>query len=219
MYIHQIGPYQDTIALSEANVAHIRARRLIKGDRLTMFDGQGLVARAVIVELSKRQVGCEIEEIETQQSEALPRLVVGVTKLSTVEFILQKATEIGVREIILLKTEYTPIAFDQKLFMKKKNRWEKIIVSACEQSETVFIPSLSWKTFTDYLAEDQKRYMFHLEGCIPGKLDKTADIMVGPEGGWSDTEVASGVELVTLNTGVLRTDTACIAALLYTKIS
>lgn len=220
MYIYQTGPYDKQISLSVENIHHVRARRLSQGDALTLFDGLGLVAKAEITLFSRKEVLCQITSIEQREPVIAPRLVLGITKLPTIEFVLQKVTEVGVREIVLLQCDYTPIPFDQATFEKKKARWEKIIIAACEQSEQVYIPALSWTTFAAYMAENHKRYLFHVEGRLPTKvLDKTADIMIGPEGGWSDAEVAHNVEVVRLNTGILRTDTACLAALLCVKLS
>lgn len=217
MYLYQEGPYEGTLSLSKEASLHLKARRLRENDVLTLFDGTGQVAKAKLVGLG-RVASCEVLETSVQTPQLLPRLVIGITKLSTLEFILQKATEIGVSEIILLKTEYTPISFDQALFEKKKDRWDKILLAACEQSEKVIKPILSWQTFEDYMQKDRKRYMLHLEGTST-KIDKDCDLMVGPEGGWSPAELTSDVEKLKLDTGILRSDTACIAALLFWKLS
>lgn len=218
MLVFQKGPFLDEMTLSSEAVMHIKARRLKVGETIVLCDGKGLSAQAKLVELTRNKALCQIESQKHHEKNEYPRLVIGITKLPTLEFIMQKAVEIGVSEIILLKCEYTPIAFDQALFDKKKDRWEKIIVSACEQSEMYYQPKLSWMSFAGYMKTDHPKCMFH-PYAKTGEVAKNADIMVGPEGGWSEAELNYDVQLSKLNTGILRADTAAIAALLAHRMN
>jgi 16S rRNA (uracil1498-N3)-methyltransferase len=217
MLIYHDGDFSSEITLSKAVFMHLKARRVKVGDGFSLCDGQGRVAMVVLTKMD-REATCLVEEINVHQALKLPRLIVGVTKFPTIEFVLQKATEIGVSEIVLLKCEYTPIPFNQTVFDKKKPRFEKIIISACEQSGAYFKPRLSWLNFSDYVATNGAKCMLHprAESSV---IDKSADLMIGPEGGWSDAELDSNVQQVRLNTGILRADTACLAALLSWQIS
>lgn len=218
MLIYYNGPYEGEVSLSKEALMHLKARRAKLSELIYLCDGKGLVATTKLVEMSSKQAICEVIEVNQHETRSLPRLVLGIPKVSTLEFILQKATEIGVSEIILLKCEYTPIAFNQTLFDKKKERWEKIIISACEQAEIYHKPKLSWMTYSDYIATDSAKCMLHPYAEI-SSIDKNADIMVGPEGGWSDAELSQDIKTVKLDTGILRVDTACIAALLSFKLT
>lgn len=213
MYIYQKEFSTGEVLLSKSSFLHVKARRLKRGADVMLFNGEGKVGQGVLTHIDRNNaVGC-IKGIKHIQPKKKPRLVIGVTKLTTVEFILQKATEIGVSEIILLTSEFTPIAFDQTVFDQKKERFEKIIIAACEQSETIHQPRISWMSFSDYMVTSTQKCMFDPRGEL-SDLKKDADLMIGPEGGWSDQEITQA-PLVKLDTGVLRTDTASIAALLY----
>lgn len=218
MLVYQSGSFEDGLSLSKDAIKHVKARRMKVGDSITLCDGEGLVAQAELVEISRNQVLCKAYENQQHKPNNYPRLVLGITKLPTLEFILQKATEIGVSEIILLKCEYTPIAFDQGVFDKKQDRWERIIVSACEQSEMYFKPKLSWMSFSDYIKTDQAKCMFH-PYAESTEVSKDADLMIGPEGGWSEAELKSNIQSAKINTGILRADTACMAVLLASRIT
>ena len=202
-------------------VSHFKARRLRVGDSVKLFDGTGKVAHAKILQLDKRQAECEIISIEITQPKHYPRLVMGVTKWPTLEFILQKAVEIGVREILLLVCDNTPIKCNQAIFEQKRDRLEKIIIAACEQSESVFKPTLSCQMFADYQPDGQTimlhPYVEDTWGQGLGK-EKISDIMVGPEGGFTEEEVRCGAKCYKLNTGILRADTAAIASLLLAQL-
>ena len=123
---------------------------------------------------------------------------------------------------MLLVCENTPIKFNQAIFDQKKERLERIIITACEQSENIFKPTLAWQMFSDYQA-DKNTIMLHPYAKEAWSSDnqtnnQVSDVMVGPEGGFTDLEVSCGAKLYKLNTGILRSDTAAIASLLLCMI-
>ena len=222
MYFYQPVFTKGPQLVSSDVLAHLRARRVRVGGFIKLFDGKGQVGTAKIMVLDKRKAECDVLSIEKQQPEHQPRLVLGLAKLPTVEFILQKSVEIGVREILLLVCENTPIKFNQAVFDQKKERLERIIITACEQSENVFVPTLGWRMFSEY-ESDAQTVMLHpyaKEVWSSSNRDNTqvSDVMVGPEGGFTDSEVSCGAKLYKLNTGILRSDTAAIASLLLCKL-
>ena len=221
MFLYQENLQEGVWVPSAEQLRHIKARRLSKGDQLTLFDGQGKVATVMIENFSKKEVSCNIGAVTQHEHPNLPRLVLGVTKIPALEFILQKATEIGVSEIVLLVCQYTPIAFDQQLFSKKEDRWRKIVLSACEQSENVFVPGLRWMSFHDYLSYADNPIMFHpyADQACDITSPMNGDLVIGPEGGFSEEECNQLSTKVKLNTGVLRADTAAIAALLLYQMT
>lgn len=212
MLVYYEGPFSEKVILKKSDLQHLKARRAKPSELISLCDGNGLVYHTKLLEISSKHAVCQLIESTRHKPKSLPRLVLGIPKLATLEFVLQKATEIGVREIVLLKCEYTPVAFNEDMFQKKKERWDKIIVSACEQSEMYFKPKLSYMTFSQYINMNSKRVMFH-PYASSSKISKDADLMVGPEGGWSDQELNAKIDQARLNTGILRVDTACIAAL------
>lgn len=220
MYLYCQKLDMGDVTLSPEACQHIKARRLKVGDDLTLFDGLGLVANAKLIAMSRSEAKCSVLKVTNEDKKNLPSLAVGITKIPTLEFILQKATEIGVSEIKLLLCENTPITFDENLYAKKVSRWQKILISACEQSENIILPKLSYSKFDSYIQESSKAVMLHpyAEKTYKDVNLQDCDLIVGPEGGFSDKECNLVANKIRLNTGVLRADTAAIAALLLYQI-
>lgn len=215
IYIQNIREGEGELPLDAA--MHVKARRYQQGDAFRVFDGVGGVADAKITHIDRKRVSCHISNLDKVPYEQYPTLVLGVTKLPTVEFILQKACEIGVSKIILTVCDNTPIRFDQGVYEAKQDRWQKIMISACEQSERLYIPSLEWMHFNDYI-KDSDGLILHPEGEVLLKhIDQHQTVVIGPEGGFSEEEVAKQ-QCYRLNTGILRTDTAAMAALLLARL-
>ena len=143
------------------------------------------------------------------------------------EMILQKLTEVGVDEIILVQTKRTVVKVDDKKEDKKIERWERIIYEAAKQSKRGKIPKLRGVlSFKEALA-DMKENDFNIapyenektktiKQAIKGKYINNIGIFVGPEGGFEDTEINAieeiGGQSVSLGPRILRTETASLVA-------
>ncbi|UTC24625.1 16S rRNA (uracil(1498)-N(3))-methyltransferase [Candidatus Comchoanobacter bicostacola] len=220
LWIQSIQAREELVLPPEAH-QHVRALRLRLNDPLVLFDGLGNQCAAQIAYHDRKQTKLNVDPSSYIFKKPLHglRLVLGVPKFSTLEFIIQKATELGVSAIVLLPMEHTPVAINQSVWEKKKVRWEKIMIAACEQSQQVHIPKLLFQTVDDYLKEDVVRYVFtqHAEKRV-GQLLAPCDVIVGPEGGFSDFELSNFGQQFKLCEGTLRTDTAAIAAVLAFNI-
>lgn len=216
-YIHIKYIQEGECELPKDVAMHIKARRYQQGDAFRVFDGVGGVADAKITHIDRKQIRCSISNHNQVPYEQYPILVLGVTKLPTVEFVLQKACEIGVSKIILAVCDNTPIRFDQGVYESKQDRWQKIIISACEQSERLYVPTLEWTRFSDYVEEHDGIILHPYGEKMLKSISPRETIIIGPEGGFSESEVADQ-QCYRLNTGVLRTDTAAMAALLLARL-
>lgn len=190
------------------------------GDAVALMDGRGTKATGKILELHKK--GARIG-IEGHESLPLPprmlRLCVAVSKKpSTFELILQKATELGVTDIIPLQTEFSQVSE-----LKKLDRLQLIIKEATEQCERSTLPTLHPMVRLDELplvgralAGDARTYELRLSEVILNPHEAVT-LIIGPEGGLSQKELnclqEKGVTLFLLGESVLRMETAAIAAL------
>ena len=220
MYIYTPDLQAGELLLNKESAQHIKARRLKPGGNFKLFDGKGLVATAQIIRIDRREVEVFVEDVSKVPMPSHPKLVIGLTKLPTLEFILQKSVEVGVGEIIIIQCDNTPIRFDQQMFSQKHARWEKIVISACEQSESLYKPDIHYYEFQEYISQAKSPLMLH---PYANKIAKPRDlngndIMIGPEGGFSEDEVRCVENTLKLDCGILRADTAVIAALLYAKL-
>ncbi|EIC96043.1 RNA methyltransferase, RsmE family [Lachnoanaerobaculum saburreum F0468] len=186
---------------------------------------------------------CKIEEIEndrvnlklleSMEQRELPiklTLLQGIPKSDKIEMIIQKATELGVSEIIPVKTNRVVVKIDEKKTQAKVNRWNAIAQSAAKQSKRSIIPKVLNPQTIDNALEIVKDYGVKL---LPYEnadgIKKTKDILnsldsknniavfIGPEGGFEEAEVKkstdSGFEVITLGKRILRTETAGLALL------
>lgn len=186
---------------------------------------------------------CKIDDIETErvnlkvlesmEQRELPvniTLLQGIPKSDKLEMIIQKAVELGVSEIIPVKTKRVVVKIEEKKQASKVNRWNAIAESAAKQSKRSIIPKVSEPMSIDNALEIVKDFGVKLipyenaDGIdktrkILDSMDKTKDIAVfiGPEGGFEEAEVEriknSGFEVITLGKRILRTETAGLALL------
>jgi 16S rRNA (uracil1498-N3)-methyltransferase len=147
-------------------------------------------------------------------------LAMAVIQLEKFELVLQKATELGVRSIIPLVTERVELRPER--YSGKSERWERILFEAVKQCGRARVPSIEAPArFGDVLQRGGAKILFDAdaEPATVEQLDEVT-IFIGPEGGWSDDELAlareRGVLFQRLGPRRLRAETAAIAALSVT---
>lgn len=232
---HNLRPGSSVLLTDfEAEHAH-RVLRLKKGDEIYLFNGIKEY-RAELKLVSKDAVMAKIIEETSNTLSAHSRgveytLFLGMPKIKSFELILEKASELGVTNIVPILSEYSVIK--EESFEKKIQRWEKIMLTACKQSERVDVPELSAPvSFSDgvehalneidanyifSLPRDSKYSFTDLKNIEINKEHQSVGIFIGPEGGFSPNEhelsIEKGLHLTTLFPEILRTETAVISAL------
>ena len=184
-----------------------------------------------IVDIETDRVNLKV--LESMEQRELPvniTLLQGIPKSDKLEMIIQKAVELGVSEIIPVKTKRVVVKIDEKKVDTKVNRWNAIAESAAKQSKRSIIPKVYEPMSIDNALEIVKDFGVKLipyenaDGIdktrkILDNMDKTKNIAVfiGPEGGFEESEVEriknSGFEVITLGKRILRTETAGLALL------
>jgi len=198
------------------------------GDRLTLFNGEGPEWPATIMRIDKNSVGLELgESVESSAESALRiHLVQGVSRSERMDFVVQKATELGVKRITPVLTEFGVVKLQPDRAEKRRLHWQKIAASACEQSGRTRLPlvdtPLPLKTWFGSKPEKVDAELILVPGAATPLTSTAAPetkvcVMIGPEGGFSETEYGdaevSGFEAVSLGPRILRTESAAIAAL------
>ena len=194
-----------------------RVFRLHEGDKAVFFDGSGFDHECEIVSMTDEKLGFRVldSRLVKQHSKRRVSLAFSLVKKDNAEWVIQKGTELGVREFI-------PIVSNRS---EKKNfnfeRAQKIMIEACEQSGRSEIPALHEpKALEEYLlGEGREIIAFHTDGAAfdSKNFSDAFDVvaLVGPEGGWSEDEVKMfqerGASIVRLNSPVLRAETAAVA--------
>ncbi|GAA6151705.1 16S rRNA (uracil(1498)-N(3))-methyltransferase [Pseudoteredinibacter isoporae] len=219
----QIG---STIRLEEAASRHLgKVLRMTPGRELILFNAQGGEYSAIIHEVGKKVTQVTITEHNTDDRESPlhSHLAIGVSRGDRMDWVLQKACELGVSEITPLFTERTEVKLSGPRLEKKHQHWQQILISACEQCQRNRLPQLrsplALGTFLSQPLDGEKWVLHHRdsEGLDPGKSVDKACILIGPEGGLSETEIDSAREAgfapLTLGPRVMRTETAPLVAL------
>ncbi|MDM8128762.1 16S rRNA (uracil(1498)-N(3))-methyltransferase [Paraclostridium benzoelyticum] len=219
-----------TCIIEGEDVKHIsKVLRCRIGEELEVCDNGNNEYICEITNIDKSQVELNIVEVVDikRESDLKIKVYQGLPKGPKMEMILQKLTEVGVDEIILVQTKRTVVKVDDKKEDKKIERWERIIYEAAKQSKRGKIPKLRGVlSFKEALA-DMKENDFNIapyenertksiKQAIKGVDIKNIGIFVGPEGGFEDTEIKAieeiGGQSVSLGPRILRTETASLVA-------
>ena len=225
------GPFSaDTELEVDADRARYltRALRLRVGDSLSVFNGEGREHSATIIGMSRSSATLRIGATVDVQTESSLRihLVQGISRGERMDFVVQKATELGVKRITPVVTEYGVVKLDAARAEKRRDHWKKIAASACEQSGRVRLPLVdapmplkSW--FGDKPQQVDTQLILRPGAPTPLTKIKAPEtkvcVLIGPEGGFSDAEFedagVAGFQPVSLGPRVLRTETAAVATL------
>ncbi len=210
----------------EASRAHYLTRvlRLRRGSTLLCFDGLGTGWRAEVEDDRSRSVSLRILEVAEQQPRPEPELhlVQGLLKGSAMDQVMQKATELGATGLWVIDAARSNVSTSGGRLERKLEHWRRIIASACEQCGQLHLPQLHEpQTLQHFLDSPPAADLIMLcPGAAALSLDlpaKSLAILVGPEGGWSDEEMALAqarrARLAGLGSLVLRAETAPLAAL------
>ncbi len=216
------------IPLDEQASHHVgRVLRAAINDRLILFNGTGSEYEAVIQGISKKCVTVHItaQHTHTVESPLQLHLVQGIARGEKMDVIVQKAVELGVSAITPLITARCNVRLSGDRCDKRLQHWQAVAVSAAEQSGRQLVPQIHAPvTLSTWLNQPRAGLTYVLSPHVASKLavqgvpqPTPLTVMIGPEGGFSDEEVALAVEhgALPLNLGprVLRTETASIAAL------
>lgn len=205
--------------------------RMEAGRELQVFNGDGREYRATICRVSKRAVEIEVlsgEDIN-RESPLHTHLAIGISRGERMDWVLQKATELGVTRITPLFTERTEVRLQGDRLEKKMQHWRQITLSACEQCQRNIPPQLhpaqDLLSFLQQSDTSLKLVLHHRSEHNLRQLPPpdAVTLLVGPEGGLSDQEINSaisqcGYSSLTLGPRVLRTETAPVAALVAVQM-
>lgn len=224
----------DKIIISGENARHIaKSLRMTVGEKLTLCSGDGYDCNCVINEITADCVYAAVESRAPSYTE--PNVSVTLyqcmPKGDKMELIIQKCVELGIAQIIPVMSARCISRPDNKAMAKKLMRWNKISLEAAQQSERGIIPRVQDTVNFDAALQLMKQHdlaiLFYEKGGLPlnelinaaissnnGKL--SIGVMVGPEGGFEPSEVdkatQNGINITTLGSRILRTETAGMTA-------
>lgn len=205
-------------------VANVRRMRI--NDNLTLFDGSGCEYLCVIAEIAKKTLELKLLQVVNvnNEPEIKVNLLMSVIANDKMDYAIQKAVELGVYEITPIVSEYSQLA-KIELILKKVGHWQKIIISACEQSGRSYIPHINppVKLFSciSKLNTQENIIIADPLGIKFSELNysknEKVNILIGAEGGFSENEHnefnKKNLIKVSLGKTILRAETAVVAIL------
>jgi len=217
----------NTIVVLEESASHHLSKvlRMQVGRELIVFNGAGGEYSATISEITKKTVQISVGEhtSDNRESPLQLELAIGISRGERFEWVLQKATELGVTKITPLITERTEVKVSGDRQEKMHERWQQILTSACEQCQRNILPQLHAPVSIDEwlkTVDSEARFVLHHrdnQGLPADKKPQSVTLLIGPEGGLSEREIevalAQHFFALTLGPRVLRTETAPVAAI------
>jgi 16S rRNA (uracil1498-N3)-methyltransferase len=211
----------EKVLLLDDELHHARVTRVRLGEAVEVFDGRGSCFVGELTEIdTSRAVVRLIEPVAQERESPLAiTLAMAVIQLDNFELVLQKATELGVRSVIPLLTERLEVR--QERFRGKADRWKKIVFEAVKQSGRSLIPAIELpQSFADVMSRDGVKIVFDADETPshrPVDHPEAITIFIGPEGGWSEEELAlakeRGALIQRLGPRRLRAETAAIVGM------
>lgn len=221
-----------TLSLNEPQSHYLsKVLRMEAGRELQVFNGDGKEYCATIGKVDKRAVDIEVRSgaDANRESPLETHLAVGISRGERMDWVLQKATELGATRITPLFTERTEVRLQGERLEKKMQHWRQITLSACEQCQRnippQLLPAQDISSFLRQTDPGLKLVLHHRSEQTLRQLatPSSVTLLVGPEGGLSEREIESaihhsGYAPLTLGPRVLRTETAPVAALVAVQM-
>lgn len=224
---------EDKIIIDDQNVNHIKnVLRLQVGDEITINDRQGHDYKCIINTIEGSQIITHIHSVTDCSNEPSTQVTLfqSLIKGEKMEWVIQKAVEIGVTKIVPLCTSRCVVKLDSpKKMTAKIERWNKIAEAAAKQSGRGIVPEVAHPMdFSEAItyAKDnhilslipyEKEYEQGIRGILQNTTAQEIGIFIGPEGGFTEEEIEKAIKShvysVSLGSRILRSETASLVTL------
>ena len=226
-YVSRNSIRDGSATLPAGQAHHLRdVMRIRAGEVVEIFDGTGRGYLGEVELQGSKVLICRLKRLPPEESLIRVVLAAALVKSSKFEWMLQKATELGVDEFIPLKTSRSEIRVAEGKILSRMERWNRIVQEASKQCRRLSAPQihtpLSFSDFLETIDDYSGTKLFFHEKAEdpwkfdPGVLSNRVLVCIGPEGGWEEGEIVSavqaGCQIFSLGSTVLRAETAAIAA-------
>ena len=221
-----LAPGAEVLLPEEVANHLLRVLRLSPGDACVLFNGDGHDYEARLLAADKRQARAQVLTARAVATESPLRITLlqGIARGEKMDFILQKATELGVARVLPVESERSEVKLAGARADKRLAHWRQVVIAACEQSGRARVPEVLPPQPLTSAAALREGQGFLLDPQADMTLAVLRDtgllactLAIGPEGGWSprDRQVlaAAGFTGLRLGPRVLRTETAGLAAI------
>jgi 16S rRNA (uracil1498-N3)-methyltransferase len=220
-----------TVRITGQLLHHLRdSLRLRLGDELTLIDQSGTRYRTEVAQVTTKALEARILDQTTAPPRIAPTLILAqaILKGEKMEWVIQKATELGVDHILPIHTKHGVVKIQPERLDHQRARWERIALEAAQQSERWTLPTIGAPTDLPYLFREQpyattkiilserSRDQSLTKVPLTTNREQAILVLIGPEGGWDVEELRladeAGFQAVTIGQRILRAETAAIAA-------
>ena len=223
---------ENVVTVSDSEAHHLlHVLRANCGNELTLFDGNGNSAAAVITAMDRRTVQCTIRQFypSTTASSATLCVAVSPPKGDRLRWLVEKLTEIGVDSVLLMQTQRTIVNPREA----KLDKLRQTVIAACKQSQRPRLMQIEpLRSFDEIITASAhsatQLVIAHPYASVTPPTEEAVEqqicVMIGPEGGFTDAEVERAISAGALpaawTSGILRTETAAIvfASMLLQKL-
>ena len=215
----------DAVSLPPSAARHVQVLRLQPGDGITLFNGEGGEYAATVTRMGRSDVDVSIGAHTPLEREApcAVHVLAGITANERMDWLVEKATELGVARLVPLMTERSVLRLHADRALKRQAHWQALALAACEQCGRNRPPTIDLpQSLGQFLAQDHgptAKRLLSLAPSAPPHHPAHAHVTVlsGPEGGLSQAEealaLAAGFVPWQLGPRTLRAETAALAAL------
>ena len=215
------------VSLGEQAAGHVsRVLRLKEGDAVQLFNGDGQQYDARLTQCDKKAVRAQVDAAQAvnRESPLQITLMQGISRGERMDYTVQKAVELGISRIEPVISERCGVSVDADRWEKKREHWQRVVESACEQSGRNVVPVIAPVRKLDIALSELETGNLRLmldpegkQGLRDLKLSTSVVLLAGPEGGLGDMDMkyAHAAKFTGLRLGprILRTETAAMAAL------
>ena len=237
-HLHPDACRGDTLTLTDVEAHHaLHVLRVRLGEAVAVLDGEGGVFECAVAALDRRCVSLAVRQRRTEpRPDHQITLVQAVTKTRSMEWIVQKGTELGLRRLVPVLTERSVPQFPGAEAARKAGRWREIAIESLKQCGTPWLPEIrnplplseclseiphpelglvaSLQTGASHPRRPLEAYRAR-QGCLPSEIA----VWIGPEGDFTEAETAAicaaGAIPITLGPLTLRAETAAVCCLAF----
>ncbi len=230
-YPGELVEKQNVVLTALASHHILKVLRLTIGTNLIVFNGRGSEYQAELIAADKKLAELMLlsksKKDVVRESNLKITLAQGISRGERMDYVIQKAVELGVSVINPIYTEHCGVRLNPDRLQKRLKHWQGVIISACEQSGRLRVPTLnSAQSLDDFISEpDAGLKLVCTPDAEPVELTekpKQVTLLIGPEGGLTDDEVSRAVKVgfcpYALGPRVLRTETATVVALTMAQL-
>lgn len=224
-----LGPGPVTVGGQAARHV-LKVLRMKPGQALILFDGKGGEFPATLTACARDSIELSVSpKLEfSRESPLRTRLAIAVPRRERMDFVIQKATELGVSQILPMLTERSVVQLGGSRAERRRTHWEHVAASACEQCGRNSLPEIAsvqeFAALVSTLGEAQDHELRVMPEPMTGELPapgrhnvKLVTLLIGPEGGFTEKELdrarGADFQLISLGPRILRTETAALSLL------